>query len=124
MCPNDLILGRATSAAPAGPWSENKSIIDLFWEKWTLYYFPRLIMQQKWHYDERNLKVGDIVIIVDKKLPRGQWKLGKVSAVEPGVDDKVRKVSVQYKNKSINSLITIERAVQRLVVILPIEEQN
>ena len=57
LCPNDLILGRAMSAAPAGPWSENKSItkrfcfiqsiIDLFWEKWTLYHFPHLIMQHK-----------------------------------------------------------------------------
>ena len=43
------------SAAPAGPWSENKSItrrfrfvqsiIDLFWGKWTLYYFPRLVLR-------------------------------------------------------------------------------
>ena len=63
------------------------------------------------------------MIIVDKNLPRGQWRLGKVSSVEPGIDGKVRKVSVQYKNKSSNSVITIVRPVQRLVVILPIDEQ-
>ena len=82
-----------------GPWTESKHIttrfqfiqrrIDLFWGKWTLYYFPHVITQQKWLYNERSLKVGDIAIIVDKNLPPGQWKLGKGLEVESGVDSKV-----------------------------------
>ena len=134
LCPNDLILGRATSKVPQGPWDHNKSItkrfrfiqsvIDTFWKKWTMCYFPNLIIEHKWHHNERNMKVGDIVVIIDKNEPRGMWKLGKISAVEPGIDGNVRRVSVQYKNKASSSYVTVERPVQRLSVILPVEEQN
>ena len=55
---------------------------------------------------------------------RGCWKLGKVSDVYPGKDGNVRNVDVQYK-VNINSpdFNMVRRAVQRLVVILPVEEQ-
>ena len=133
LCPNDLILGRATSSVPSGPWDDKRnitkrfrfiqSIVDLFWDKWTLCYFPHLITEPKWNQEQRNLRIGDIVLISEKHIPRGQWKLGKISKVEPGDDDKVRRVHIQYRNKSDSSLITVERPVQRLIVILPAEEQ-
>ena len=44
------------------------------------------------------MKTGDIVLIQDSNLIRGQWKLGKVSNTYPGTDGKVGKVDVQYKN--------------------------
>ena len=46
------------------------------------------------------MKTGDIVLIQDSNLIRGQWKLGKVSNIYPGTDGKVRKVDVQYKNRN------------------------
>ena len=42
--------------------------------------------------------VGNVVLIQDSNQVRGNLKLGKVSEVYPGKDDKVRKVEVQYKN--------------------------
>jgi len=133
LCPNDLLLGRATSKAPVGPWSEKKSIsrrfrfiqsvIDMFWKKWTLLYFPHMIIQRKWHHEARNIKPGDIVLVADKNLPRSQWKLCRVTTVEPGIDGKVRRVSLMYKNKSSDTVITIDRPVQKIVVVLPVEEQ-
>ena len=133
LCPNDLILGRASQRVPPGPWDESKniakrfyfiqSIIDSYWKKWTLCYFPNLIIQQKWHHKRRNIQEGDIVIIADKNLNRGEWKLGRVTEVVPGIDGYVRRISIQYKNKGSSIFTTIERAVQRIVVILPKEEQ-
>ena len=70
------------------------------------------------------MMVGDVVIIADKCLSRGEWKLGMVTAVVPGIDNKVRRVSLQYKNKGSNVFTVIERPVQRIVVILPIDEQS
>ena len=55
-------------------------------------------------------------------MPHGQWKLGKVVSVEPGIDNKVRRISIAYKHESSNTFITIDRPVQRVVVILSVEE--
>lgn len=57
-------------------------------------------------------------------MKRGDWKMGRVSTVFPGNDGKVRKVEVEYKNTDSTTYVRIERAVQRLVVILPIEESG
>ena len=134
LCPNDLILGRATQSVPHGPFDGSRKIakhfyfiqglIDVFWRKWTLVYFPSLIMQHKWHHEKRNLQSGDIVIIADKNSPRGKWKMGKINNVQAGIDVKVRRVSIQYKNKNSDVYTEIERPVQKVVVILPVGEQN
>ena len=78
------------------------------------------------------MKSGDIVLIQDSNLIGGQWKLGKVSNTHPGTDGKVRKVDVQYKNLNADEpttkckgkgYITVQRPVQQLILLLPIDEQ-
>lgn len=143
LCPNDLLLGRSTSRVPSGPFRATanpnhrhefvQQIVDAFWKKWTRDHFPSLIVQQKWHTDERNLAVGDIVLIQDSNQVRGNWKLGRVSKVKPGNDGKVRNVEVQYKNPKPGEpaqkydgrdYVTVERAVHRLVVLLPVDDKD
>ena len=79
------------------------------------------------------MKTGDIVLIQDSDLIRVQWKLGKVSNIYPGTDGKVRKVDVQYKNRNADEptanykgkiYVTVQRPVQRLILLLPIDEQR
>ena len=62
---------------------------------------------------------------------RGNWKLGKVLNVYPGADGKVRTVNVQYKNLTVSEptkqyqgkgYVTVQRPVQRLVLLIPIDE--
>ena len=143
LCPNDLLLGRATSRIPNGPFDENantqkrftfvQTIVHTFWKKWNSNYFPSLILRQKWHTSHRNLKIGDVVMIQDSNLVRGNWKLEKVSNVYPGADGKVRRVDVQYKNLTANEpmkqyqgkgYVTVQRPVQRLVLLIPIDENK
>ena len=131
LCPNDLLLGRATSKIQAGPFDTKanaikrfqfvQKIVDAFWIKWTRYYFPSLIIRGKWHTERRNLCVGDIVLIQDSNNVRGQWKQGRVSNVYPGLDGKVRKVQVEYKDpgKDSKQFTRIDRPVQRLILLLP-----
>ena len=128
-----MLLGRASQSVPHGEWDHSHNIskrfhfiqdlIDLYWKKWTLCYFPTLITQQKWHHTKRNIREGDLVLILDKDLKRGEWKMGKVSKAVSGIDDKVRRVTIQYKNRGSNTFLEIERPVQKLVVIQAIEEQ-
>ena len=77
------------------------------------------------------MRIGDIVLIQDSNAVRGQWKNGRVMQTFPGNDGKVRNVEVQYKcfpmdDKSKEykgkAYTTIQHPVQKLVVILPIEE--
>jgi hypothetical protein len=68
LCPNDLILGRASSNVPIGQWDEAENfkkrwkfvqqVINTFWRKWHRDYFPTLIVRQKWHTNKRNLQVA------------------------------------------------------------------
>ena len=90
-------------------------------------YFPSLMIQNKWHTKHRNVKVGDIVLIQDSEVFRGEWRLGKVTKVMKGTDGMVRSCEVQYKPKSEENDIqkrsrTIVRRVQRLVIVVAVDE--
>ena len=94
-----------------------QSLVDSFWKIWTQCYFPSLLIRQKWHHEKCNMRIGDVVLIQDKHLVRGQWRMGRV----PGDDGKVRDVSVEYKIDGANSFTSINRPVQRLVLLMPYE---
>ena len=81
LSPNDLLLGRASCRVPpvtmdASPtlksrWIFIQQIVELFWRIWINYYFHTLIIRQKWHVANRNVQVGDIVLVQDKNAFRG-----------------------------------------------------
>ncbi|XP_078346298.1 uncharacterized protein LOC144631679 [Oculina patagonica] len=140
LCPNDLLLGRSTPRVPSGPFRESanprhrfefvQNIVNGFWKRWTRDFFPSLLVRQKWHTSHRNVKVGDIVLIQDSNQIRGNWKLGRVTKAHESKDGKVRKVEVQYKNPKPNEpvrtyagrgFVTVERPVQRLVIVVPVD---
>ena len=69
--------------------------------------------------------IGDIVMVQDSGMIKGKWKLGKIVEANPSSRDGcVRSVDIQYKNPDAKSFITITRPVQRIVVILPVEEEE
>ena len=127
LCPNDLLLGRATSHIPQGPFNERASdkyrldfiekVTQCFWKRWTREIFPSLVINPKWHSERRNVQKGDVVLIEDANALRGKWKMGVVSEAIVSEDGKVRKVSVTYKNPNE----TVRRPVQKLIVIVPVE---
>ena len=133
LSPNDLLLGRASVRVPAGPFKQYTSlkkrhafiqlIVDSFWKRWIRDCFQNLLIRQKWHAQKRNLSVGDIVLIRDTDSIRGCWKIGKVIKVHVSQNDNmVRNVEVPYKCRLDGKFTTVKRAVQSLVVLLPIEE--
>ena len=140
LCPNDLLLVRTRASAPLGMWMQcgnDKRRLDVvneivthFQKKWLLQYFPTLIVRKKWHTEARNLCVGDVVIVQpDKKEFHGHWKLAQVCSTKEGRDQKVRSVTLRYKQQGHGKTYkgvedtTIERSVHRLVLILPVEDQ-
>ena len=63
-----------------------------------LLYAPTLVIQRKWNVHTRNLRLGDVVIVADRNVLRGEYRLGIVKEVFPDADGKVRRVLVTYKN--------------------------
>ena len=57
-------------------------------------YLQRLVIYHKWRLKDRNVKIGDIVLILDHEDSKGQFTLGEVTSVKIDEDDTVRKVMV------------------------------
>ena len=71
----------------------------------------------------RNVREGDVCLIRYKDFKRGTYRLGRVKSVERGKDDKVRKVVLVYKNEGEKVFREVDRPVQGIAVIVPVEEQ-
>ena len=128
LSPNDLLLGRSTSRVPQGPFKERcsdkhrfdfvQSVTSNFWKRWMQEVFPTLVTQPKWHTEQRDLKVGDVVLVQDANLVRGQWKMAIVEEAILSRDNRVRRVIIAY-NTDEGTRKQAERAVQRLILLVP-----
>ena len=132
--PNHLILGRATADVPQGPFefgaSKNKqftflqSLVDSWWKTWYETVFPNLVPNYKWLQRHRSVKVGDVCLIRYKNEVRSTYRLGCVEDVKRGDDGLVRTVILKYKLTGESKFRTVDRPVQGISIIVPIEEQT
>ena len=144
LTPNCLLMGRAVNKVP-----DDETIVHEmkktdryelilqvtrdFWSRWTSEVTPLSVIRQKWHTSQRNLQIGDIVLVHDKSPIKGQYTLAKVESVNVSADGMVRSCSVIYRIPSSKDsgtkysggkLIRLTRSVQRLTLLLPKEDQN
>ena len=82
------------------------------WRRWLKECVPALNSRPKWTSEFRDLKVGDVVIVVQPDTPRGRWPLGRIVGVYPGRDGhtRVAKVACGVKTlvRPITKLIPLE----------------
>ena len=125
LTPNDLLLLRG-GPVPGGVFSERdcltrrrwkhvQYLADVFWKRWLSEYLPLLQIRQKWNKAERNLKVGDVVLIADVTTPRCRWPLGRVTEVFPDRKGFVRSVLVRTTTS------VLKRPISKLVLVLESE---
>ena len=69
-------------------------------------YLPSLQERPKCKREQKNLRVGDLVLIVDDNVNRNQWPLGRVVNVFPGVDNLVRSTELQAKGTTLKPQLT------------------
>lgn len=126
LTPNHLLLMKRKPNLPPGVfnkadnyskrrWRQVQYMANLFWHRWVREYLPLLQEREKWNEKKRNLKVGDIVLIVDANAPRNSWPMGLVLATIPDKSGLVRQVKVKT---STNVLI---RPVDKLCVLLEMD---
>ena len=146
LTPNMLLTGRANTEVPIRNYEASdkplyrlqyvEECVAQWWEQFMSQNFSSLVPRQKWFYEKRNMEVGDVVLIqYEGKCRPATYRLGVVCELELSPDDLVRTVWVEYSllaelpeaERHLYKGITkkkIRVSVQRLVLILPVEERE
>ena len=144
LTPNCLLLGRSCAKNPGGwqPWEASlktrydlvQSIGNAFWKHWTELYAPSLVTQPKWHKEaQRPLQTGDVVLVADQNVLRGEYRLAVVTDTHESKDGKVRSVSCSYNKYKVGEktveykgapYLTVKRSVQRLGLVVPVNDTH
>ncbi|CAL1273005.1 unnamed protein product [Larinioides sclopetarius] len=66
-----------------------------FWKRWPMEYLSTLQSGVKWRTSQRNLDIGDLVLIKGENLLPLHWKLGRILRTFPGKDKRVRVAEVK-----------------------------
>ena len=107
-----FLIGRPMESYPEAPeppdltlsnrWELCKAMAQQFWEIWQKQYLQSLQKSSKWHKPHPNIKVGDLVMVMEESKLQTHWKTGKVQAVFPGEDGLVRAAEVLVPTASIS----------------------
>ena len=117
LTPNHLLQMKRMPTLPPGlfdkgdlfarrRWKQIQYIADLFWKRWTREYLPLLQERQKWNEVKRNLKCGDIMLIIDESSPRNSWPMGRITEIFPDKQGHVRRVKIKTQNGTLERPIT------------------
>ncbi|GFW62598.1 integrase catalytic domain-containing protein [Trichonephila clavipes] len=89
-------------------WQKIIKIVQLMWKFWSRNYLNQLQQRGKWMFEKNNVKIGDLVLIIEENLPTYKWALGRIVELYYGEDKKVRvvKIKTQYT--------TCKRAVSKI----------
>ena len=87
-------------------WRRVQELISHFWKRWMREWLPMINIRSKWWQTKRDLKIGDVVLVISADQPRGHWPLGRVKAVFPGKDGHVRVAKVQIGYETVTRPIT------------------
>lgn len=69
-----------------------------FWRRWSVEYLNMLQKRPKWLLPQRNLEVGDLVLVKNDLTTPLKWPLARIIEVFPGQDKKVRVVNLKTSN--------------------------
>ena len=119
LTPNHLLLMREGPNAPVEShdsfgrrrWLQVQYLASLFWTRWRKEYLPLLQKRHKWKTSKDNIRVDDVVLIVDGNVPRGKWLLGRVISLHRSKDEKVRSVDVKVSGN------ILKRPIAKLCIV-------
>ncbi|XP_065085825.1 uncharacterized protein LOC135707839 [Ochlerotatus camptorhynchus] len=81
LTPNHFLLGSSNGTKPLVTsndcrlalkqnWCTSQVLANLFWKRWVSDYLPEITRRSKWFQSTKPIATGDVVIIVDPKMPR------------------------------------------------------
>ena len=112
LTPNKLLLLRSSEGLVEGEvdmrsrytrqWRRSQHLARTFWKRWMTEYIPTLQQRSKWLTTKRDLRIGDLVLIIDGNPDWHCWPKGIVSDVIHNVDGHVRQVLVRTSNGNVH----------------------
>ena len=87
-------------------WRQVQYLAIVFWKRWLSEYLPTLQERQKWVKPCCNFAVGDLVLVVDEKVHRSQWPVGRIVEVHPGRYGFIRSAKIVTKTSTFTRPIT------------------
>ncbi|KAK3107024.1 hypothetical protein FSP39_005438 [Pinctada imbricata] len=97
-------------------WKHVQFLADLFWKKWYETYLCELQTRRKWCQEKPNIKVGDVVLVKDKNVPRSDWPIGIMEQAIESDDDLVRKAVIRLNRE--NKCVTYTRPISDLILLV------
>ena len=108
--PNMLVLGRSSNESPPLEYSDDQkfcsrlsyiaTVEDEWWKKWVKEVLPTMLPCRRWKRVEKNLAVGDIVLMWYPGNFKDDYRIAVVKDVHPDQQGLVRTVTVGYRLKN------------------------
>jgi len=76
-------------------WTKVQYLANQFCQRWIKKFLPNLLEKQQWFDVKENLKVYDIVLVVENLQQLSKWVMGKVLKTFPDTYDLVQTVLVK-----------------------------
>lgn len=89
-----------------------------FWNIWRKEYIGLMQNRYKWNRAERNVQVGDLVLLKEDNVPPGVWPVARILEVYHGADNLVRSAKIRTPR---NDYV---RPISKLVPIPPNEDES
>ena len=122
LCPQNILTGAVDDAFPPDIFTSSDGLrasyrlsqayVEEFWRRFIAEYVPTLNKREKWLSPQRNLKVGDLVLLHGEPGPRYQFAKAVVTDVHPDKFGHVRRVTVRSSDGSL-----LEREIAKICLL-------
>ena len=89
-----------------------------FWKKWLVNVFSERALQRRLRKKERDMRIGDVVLMKEETAASEKYRMGRISKVKPGDDGHVRSMEVTYKNPGEAVFRSSWRPIHNLVLLV------
>ena len=122
LTPNHLLLLQRNSPADVAgidgsrlvrtKWKQIEHLSNTFWKQWSSEYLLNLQQRVKGTAKTPNMNPGDLVLMMEPNLPRGDWRMGIVTDLRKLRDGLVRAVHVRTAHtryeRPVNKLVRLD----------------
>ena len=104
-------------------WSAMNQLLDRFWKQLLDEVVLDWTTHNKWKEVKKNIKVGDLVLLIDQMKHRGRWEMAVIEEVAYSQDGLVRKVKIK-KDTSLKNQKDISSYWKPITGLIPLEFQT
>lgn len=106
LTPGHFIIGQPLVALPESHWKDTKmsrlsrfqviqKMYQNIWSRWHIEYLHTLQIRNKWYKHVNNVRLNDLVLIIDENSSPLQWRRGRIIELYKGSDNIIRSVKLK-----------------------------